>query len=71
MALRPQSKTSTASSDGVPPELVFLGLRGVLHRPGRPVGTTGQTSSAQGFVSVDRFDDRPRVLAHSSVFGAN
>ena len=71
MALRPQSNPSTASSDGVPPELVFLGLRAVLHRSVRPVGTTGQTGWAQGFVGVDRFDDHPHVLPHLGVFGAN
>ena len=55
------------SSDGVPPELAVLGFR---RRP----ACTGQTGRrhrsdrpAQGFAGVDRFDDRPRVLAHSSV----
>ena len=31
------------SSDGVPPELVDLGLREALPAPIRPVGDTGQT----------------------------
>ena len=55
------------SSDGVPPEFAVLGFRR------RPV-CTGQTGRrhrsdrpAQGFAGVDRFDDRPRVLAYSSV----
>src|SRR6185312_2314856 len=55
------------SSDGVPPELAVLGFQ-------RAPACTGQTGrrnrsdrSAQGFAGVDRFDDRSRVLAHSSV----
>ena len=58
------------SSDGVPPELAFLGLQ-------RGLACTSQTGRrhwsdqpALGFAGVDRFDDRSRVLAHSSVFGA-
>ena len=59
------------SSDEVPPELDVLGLQrgpsctsqtGRRHQSDRP---------SQGFAGVDRFDDRSRVLAHSSVFGAN
>ena len=55
------------SSDGVPPELAVLGFQ-------RASACTGQTGwryrsdqSAQGFAGVDHFDDRSRVLAHSSV----
>ena len=55
------------SSDGVPPELAVLGFwrrptctsqAGRRHRLDRP---------GQGFAGVDHFDDRSRVLAHSSV----
>ena len=55
------------SSDGVPPELAVLGFQ-------RSPAWTGQTGRrhrsdrpTQGFVGVDRLDDRSRVLAHSSV----
>ena len=54
-------------SDGVSPELAVLGFR-------RCPACTGQTGRrhwsdrpAQGFAGVDRFDDGPSVLAHSSV----
>ena len=67
MACRPQSNPTFTSSDGVPPELAVLGFQ-------RAPAYTGQTGlryrsdrSAQGFAGVDRFDDRSRVLAHSSV----
>jgi len=36
----------------------------------KPVGTTGPTGLAHGFIGVDSFDDRSCVLAHPSVFGA-
>ena len=55
------------SFDGVPPKLAVLGFQ-------RAPACTGQTGrryrsdrSAQGFAGVDRFDDRSRVLAYSSV----
>jgi len=55
------------SSDGVSSELAVLGFR---RRP----AYTGQTGRrhrsdwpAQGFAGVDRFDNRSRVLAQSSV----
>ena len=54
------SNPSSASSDGVPPKLVVLDLREAL--PG-PVGTTGQTGSAQSFAGVDR------SCVHSSILG--
>ena len=61
MACGPQSNPSRASSDEVPPELAFLGLRGsLLH--------TGQTGPVrQGIAGSDRFDNLLRVLAHSNV----
>ena len=67
MACRSQSNPSVTSSDGVPPELAVLGFQ-------RSPAWTGQTGRrhrsdqpAQGFVGVDRSDDRSRVLAQSSV----
>ena len=67
MACRPQDNPKFTSSDRVPSELVVLGFR---RRP----AYTGQTGRrhrsdwpAQGFVGVDGFDDRSRVLAHLSV----
>ena len=67
MPCRPQSNPTFTNSDGVPPELVVLGFR---RRP----ACTGQTGRryrsdrpAQGFAGVDRFDDCPRILAHSRV----
>ena len=67
MACRPQSNPTITSSDGVPPELAVLGFQ-------RAPAYTGQTGrryrsdrSARGFAGVDRFDDRSRILAHSSV----
>ena len=64
MACRPQNNPTITSSDGVPPELAVLGLREFPACTGRQ---NLPDWSAQGFLYVDRFDDRPRVLAHSSV----
>ena len=67
MACRPQSNSRSRSSDGVPPELAVLGLRGVLCRS----GLTGRHNRSDRSVrrepvGEDRVDD-PRVLAFSSV----
>ena len=64
MACRTQSNPSRASSGGVPPELVFLGLRGSLLHTGL---WNRSDRSAESSAGVDRFDDRSYVLAHSSV----
>ena len=74
MACRPQSNPSRASSDGVPPELVFLGLRGSLLHTGQ-TGLRNRSDQfaepvrpvRQGIAGLDRFDDLLRILAHSSV----
>ena len=55
------------SSDGVPPELAVLGLREFPACTGQTGRRNQSNRSAQGFAGVDRFDDRSRVLAHSSV----
>ena len=67
MACRPQSNPTITSFDGVPPELAVLDFQ-------RTPACTGQTGrryrsdrSAQGFAGVDHFDDRSRILTHSSV----
>ena len=67
MACRPQSNPSRASSDEVPLELAFLGLRGSLLHTGQTGLWNRSDRSAQSSAGVDRFDDRSRVLAHSSV----
>ena len=67
MACRPQDNPTFTSSDGVPPELVVLGLREFPACTGQTGRRNRSDRSAQGFAGVDRFDDRSRVLAHSSV----
>ena len=67
MVCRPQSNPTFTSSDGVPPELAVLGLRELTAYTGQTGRRNRSDRSAQGFRCVDRFDDRPRVLAHSSV----
>ena len=67
MAYRPQSNPRFTSSDGIPPELEVLGLRGVLCR----TGLTGRhnrsdLSVRREPIGEDHVDD-PRVLAFSSV----
>ena len=62
MACRPQSNPSSISSDGVPPELLVLGLRRL---PGVPVRYTGQTGRRREAAGVDRFDD---LATRSSAF---
>ena len=67
MAYQPQSNPRSISSDGVPPEIEVLGLRGVLYR----TGLTGRHNRSDRSVrrepvGEDRVDD-PRVLAFSSV----
>ena len=74
MACRSQSNPTFTSSDGVPPELAVLDLRELPACTGQTGRRNRSDRSAQGFAGVDRFDDRPRVLAHSSVlvrFGVN
>ena len=62
MDCRPQSSPSSISSDGVPPELLVLGLRRL---PGAPVCYTGLTGRRREAAGVDRFDD---LAARSSAF---
>ena len=67
MACRPQSNPRSTSSDGVPPELEVLGLRGVLCR----TDLTGRHNRSDRSVrrepvGEDRVDD-PRILALLSV----
>ena len=64
---RPQGNPSCASSDGVPPELAFLGHRGVLHPTGQTGWRNRSDRSAQGIAGSNRFDDLLCVLAHSNV----
>ena len=67
MACRPQSNPTITSSDGVPPELAVLGFQRVPACTGQTGRRYRSDRSAQGFAGVDCFDDRSRVLAHSSV----
>ena len=65
MACRPQSNPSSISSDGVPPELLVLGLRRL---PGAPVRYTGLTSRRREAAGVDRLNDLVARSTRSSVW---
>ena len=67
MACRPQSNPSRTSSDEVPPELAFLGLRGSLLHTGQTGLWNRSDRFAQGIAGLERFDNLLRILAHSSV----
>ena len=71
MACRLRATLASVSSDRVPPELAVLGLRDVLLCSGQTGRHSRSDRSAQDLAGVDRFDNRSRVLAHPSVFGAN
>ena len=67
MACRLQDNPTFTSSDGVPPELVVLGFQRIPARTGLTGRRHRSDRPAQSFVGVDRFDNRSRVLVHSSV----
>ena len=67
MACRLQDNPTFTSSDGVLPELAVLGLRELPACTGQTGRRHWSDRPAQGFAGVDRFDDRLRILAHSSV----
>ena len=65
VACRPQSNPNSISSDGVPLELLILGLCRVPGAPVWPVRYTGMTGRRKEAAGVDRFDD---LAARSSAF---